>query len=1459
MNYFSFEKFILIHFILCLLLKKIYSTDCKTNSFNYLSYPKSKTLSNGYHIMISSEGIYSLTPKLTKIAHSYTFTESQKFGVDDIHKVKNTINQVEISQYSDEEEGKKYVIIYANNYIYLLNEYGKVKYFQELDDKIETDNSITLVAYKYQDNIYYFILAHNEINSSNQKITSFYYYKIIKKNEITLIYKEQQTYSDTLSLRGVSCQAMLNSNLQKNLVCFINLKSYGTYNSIAISFNPDINCNYISISINTIVDSDGAEVHYYKTEVNSDRKKALICYSIDSPKRVKCFTYDSIENSLGDVFYNTDKCDTNLFGFNDYYFEQSNEYIISCIDNTKSKFNMHRINCDFALINDEDNTFEEKSFDNCYTLYFFSIIYISQYNQYSVILQANCQLGTFIRIFMMSNSICILPTNEPEETVIEEPIETTIITTIITTIPETTIITTIPETTIITTIPKTTIITTIPKTTIITTIPKTTIITTIPETTIITTIPETTIITTIPATTIITTIPLIRTTMPIIEATNINTTILDIETEINCEDNNKIYYNGKCICNMDKGFYFFNLKSFNNNNKNKCYNKNELPKNIYFNNLTFSYELCYKTCRTCEEEGNELDNNCLTCIFNYIKEQKKNTNCVPDCKYLFYYDSFNQYICTEDEQCPNDASLIVRIKDKCVNKCSNDDTNKYQYNGECLSSCPLNTEAKNYNICQISDISICSTSDYILNLEENINQENVLIAAKNYANEFYYTINHITRFLSENFTLVLYKNSSCVDTLNLNTTKIEYDSCIQQLKKDNDIEQNKEIIVAVIDIVSGDNPITSFGFFDSESGEKLDASKSCSDKNVIMYESILNLLNDPTALKLLQEQKINIFDLNDKFYRDICFHFESPNGKDATLQDRIRTFFPNITLCDEGCKNKGINISTLRAECECTFQDLLSNDLFNNDIIGDNVLIKETLKELIEMASNLNLEVLTCYKDVFSFKYFKKNIGGFIILILILSQIISFLYFYLISYKLLIRYMYSLTEKYIISKKTNKLNSNNNNNNNKIIKNPPKKKDEKATNKLHERSTKKNNTKRNKSKEKAKNKKEKENEYKKYRNISKIKEKVKICRTDYKTKDKKDKKDEKENKNNKNSKKKRIIKEKEKNKNTKVLILKKTKDKKKDSKLKFKNNNNNNKLFMKTSFNEPKNSMEYLIGINQSSYYLNKYKNKEKLFNKYKNEKEYKAYNKKNNSKKFDYILNKSDVDIENFLMPSYDDMDYDDVIEEDKRTFCQYYCHKIKKNQMIINFFFITEIIKPKSIKITVFILNIDLYFLINGLFFNDSYISEIFNSTKKETILSFIPRSIGRFVYSVLIGNLVMHIVRFFFVEEFRVKKILLKKGEKYLTLRCEMFEILKSIIKRIKIFTVISFIIIIFSWYYISCLNNVYPKIRNEWIISSIFLIIIIQILPFITSFLAASIRYIGIKCESEKLFKLSLLFS
>ena len=626
----------------------------------------------------------------------------------------------------------------------------------------------------------------------------------------------------------------------------------------------------------------------------------------------------------------------------------------------------------------------------------------------------------FIRVFLLLDETCQIPeiNNKPE-------IETTIVTTLPQII--TTIITTIPEviTTIVTTMPViiTTIVTTTP-------IIETTIIrTTIPEN-----IPETTIIhisTTLPEPEIISTIRNIQPTIIITQLEKYETT--EIHTEKLCSEKGKIYSGRECICDENSGYYSINSEYA----RNKCYKKNEMPKNVYYDNITKTYKICFQTCATCLKGGSYNENNCLTCSSNYVKEPENNSsNCVDNCKNFYYYDSLNKYTCTEDEQCPNEAGLIIRNKYKCISNCIDDDIYQYQYNGECLSSCPINTEPNEMNICQINNIATCSTTDFDLNLDETIKQENVQLVAKNYAKEFYYTVNHISKFISQNFTMILYKNSSCIDELNLNITKIEYDSCIKQLKIDNNIDEDRELIIAVIDIVNEDKPITSFGFFHPDTGEKLDAAKSCSDKDVIMYEKILSVLNEPLSLKLLTEQKINIFDLNDDFYNDICFHFESPNGKDATLQDRIKTFYPNITLCDINCGKMNINFTTLEAECHCTFQDLLSKNIFQNDIFGNNVLIKEALEEVMEVLNNLNVEVLTCYKDVFDFNYFKKNIGGFIILFLFINETGACLFYYLKSKSEILRYIFSLTEVFLLTKFQKKSEIDEN----KDISNPPIKK-----------------------------------------------------------------------------------------------------------------------------------------------------------------------------------------------------------------------------------------------------------------------------------------------------------------------------------------------------------------------------------------------------------------------------------
>ena len=76
---------------------------------------------------------------------------------------------------------------------------------------------------------------------------------------------------------------------------------------------------------------------------------------------------------------------------------------------------------------------------------------------------------------------------------------------------------------------------------------------------------------------------------------------------------------------------------------------------------------------------------------------------------------------------------------------------------------------------------------------------------------------------------------------------------------------------------------------------------------------------------------------------------------------------------------------------------------------------------------------------------------------------------------------------------------------------------------------------------------------------------------------------------------------------------------------------------------------------------------------------------------------------------------------------------------------------------------------------------------------------------------------------------------------------------------IFFIISFIITFFSWYFISCFNNVYHYTRKEWIISSITIFIAIHIFNLFLSFFETFMRFLSFKIKSEKLFKISQILN
>ena len=90
--------------------------------------------------------------------------------------------------------------------------------------------------------------------------------------------------------------------------------------------------------------------------------------------------------------------------------------------------------------------------------------------------------------------------------------------------------------------------------------------------------------------------------------------------------------------------------------------------------------------------------------------------------------------------------------------------------------------------------------------------------------------------------------------------------------------------------------------------------------------------------------------------------------------------------------------------------------------------------------------------------------------------------------------------------------------------------------------------------------------------------------------------------------------------------------------------------------------------------------------------------------------------------------MEYDFAIKEENRNCFIYFWERLKDSHLIFDILLGKETIKPRIIQISLLIIDIDLYFLLNGLFINEDYLSIVYNSTEKETFFSFIGR--GRYI---------------------------------------------------------------------------------------------------------------------------------
>ena len=157
-----------------------------------------------------------------------------------------------------------------------------------------------------------------------------------------------------------------------------------------------------------------------------------------------------------------------------------------------------------------------------------------------------------------------------------------------------------------------------------------------------------------------------------------------------------------------------------------------------------------------------------------------------------------------------------------------------------------------------------------------------------------------------------------------------------------------------------------------------------------------------------------------------------------------------------------------------------------------------------------------------------------------------------------------------------------------------------------------------------------------------------------------------------------------------------------------------------------------------------------------------------------------------------------------------------------------------------------------------NEDYISEVYHSDDL-SFFSFIKRTNNNLLYISASGIIVKYLITFFFINEKKIKHIFIREKTKKFNIKKEVFLFIEKMKSGYLFFFIFCLIITLFSWYFISCFNNVYRYTRREWINSSICIFIGMQIFYLVLSLIETIIRFLSFKIKSEKLFKISLIFN
>ena len=202
--------------------------------------------------------------------------------------------------------------------------------------------------------------------------------------------------------------------------------------------------------------------------------------------------------------------------------------------------------------------------------------------------------------------------------------------------------------------------------------------------------------------------------------------------------------------------------------------------------------------------------------------------------------------------------------------------------------------------------------------------------------------------------------------------------------------------------------------------------------------------------------------------------------------------------------------------------------------------------------------------------------------------------------------------------------------------------------------------------------------------------------------------------------------------------------------------------------------------------------------------------------------------------------LNYEEAILLGNKNLLQYYIYLLKYDHPIMLSFAPYVDYNSRILKIFLFFFLFGLNLNINVLFFNNDIIDKIYEDNGKYNFSYQIPQ----ILYSALISKFIDSLIKYLALSQDDIVDLKREKMKKDFD-KGFVLKLIRNLKIKFISFFIITFIVIVFFLYYITCFCGVYSNTQKHFIIDSVISFIITLILPFVTYLIPGLFRFLALR--------------